>query len=255
MRSKSSTDSEVELDADREAALQFGDQVGRLRQVERAAGDEQDVVGLDHAVLGRHGRAFDQRQQVALHALARHVGAVRLAAAAILSISSRNTMPFCSTFAMRLRLQLLLVEELAGFLVGEQLHGLAIFSLRSLLRPPPRFWNMPWICEVRSSMPGGAMISMPARPAPTSISISLVVEFALAQLLAKFLAGRVVAILRCRGSAPRKPARRRQQHVEHALLGGVLGAMRAPSSSPARASASWPISARSRMMVSTSRPT
>ena len=68
-----------ELDADREAPLQLRDQVGRLGQVERAARDEQDVVGLDHAVLGRDGRAFDQRQQVALHALARDVGAVRFA--------------------------------------------------------------------------------------------------------------------------------------------------------------------------------
>ena len=67
--------SDVELDADREAALQLGDQVGRLGQVERARGDEQDVVGLDHAVLGVDRRAFDQRQQVALHALARDVGA------------------------------------------------------------------------------------------------------------------------------------------------------------------------------------
>ena len=45
--------------------------------MERAAGDEQDVVGLDHAVLGGDGGAFDQRQQVALHALARHIGARR----------------------------------------------------------------------------------------------------------------------------------------------------------------------------------
>ena len=79
--SKSSTERRVELDADRKAALQLRDQVRGLRQVERAARDEQDVVGLDHAVLGRDGGAFDQRQQVALHALARDVGAVRLRAA------------------------------------------------------------------------------------------------------------------------------------------------------------------------------
>ena len=69
-----------ELDADRQASLQLGNEVGRLRQVERARGDEQDVVGLDHAVLRRDRRALDQRQQVALHALARHVGAVRVGA-------------------------------------------------------------------------------------------------------------------------------------------------------------------------------
>ena len=49
----------------------------RAWQVERAARDEQDVIGLHHAVLGRDGRALDQRQQVALHALARNVCAPR----------------------------------------------------------------------------------------------------------------------------------------------------------------------------------
>src|SRR5215470_6061567 len=43
-----------ELDADREASLQLRDEVRRLGEMEGAAGDEQDVIGLDHAVLGRH---------------------------------------------------------------------------------------------------------------------------------------------------------------------------------------------------------
>ena len=77
MRTKSASVSGVELDADREAALELGDQVRRLRDVERAGGDEQDVVRAHRAVLGGHRRALDDRQQVALHALARHVGTVR----------------------------------------------------------------------------------------------------------------------------------------------------------------------------------
>ena len=51
----------AQLDTDREAALHLRDQVGRLRQVERAAGDEQDVVGLHRAVLGADGGTLDQR--------------------------------------------------------------------------------------------------------------------------------------------------------------------------------------------------
>jgi hypothetical protein len=86
----------LQLHADREAALQFGNQVAGLGQVEGAAGDEQDVVGLDHAVLGVHGGALHQRQQVALHALARHLGAALRCALVTLSISSMKTMPFCS---------------------------------------------------------------------------------------------------------------------------------------------------------------
>ena len=59
-----------QLDADRQPPLQFRQQVRGLCDMERAGGDEQDVVGLDRAVLGRDRGAFDQRQQVALHALA-----------------------------------------------------------------------------------------------------------------------------------------------------------------------------------------
>jgi hypothetical protein len=36
-------------------------------------GNEQDVIGLDHAVLGVHGAAFNQRQQVALYAFAGYI--------------------------------------------------------------------------------------------------------------------------------------------------------------------------------------
>ena len=71
----------LELDADRKAALQLGNQIRRLRDVKRAGGDEQDVIGPHHPVLGVDRRAFDDRQDVALHALAADVGAVRALAA------------------------------------------------------------------------------------------------------------------------------------------------------------------------------
>ena len=48
----------------------------RLRHVERAGRDEQDVIGAHHPVLGVDGRAFDNRQDVALDAFAADVGAV-----------------------------------------------------------------------------------------------------------------------------------------------------------------------------------
>src|ERR1043166_3496078 len=44
---------------------------------------------------------------------------------------------------------------------------------RRRLRPPPRLENIPWICEVSSSMPGGARISICGCAADTSMSISL----------------------------------------------------------------------------------
>src|SRR5262249_58621197 len=66
----------VEVDADREAALELWDQVRRLGDVERAGRDEEDVVRADDAVLGGDRRALDDRQEVALDALAADVRTV-----------------------------------------------------------------------------------------------------------------------------------------------------------------------------------
>ena len=57
-----------QLDADRQAALQFREQVARLGNVERARCNEQDVVGLHRAIFGRDRRPLDQRQKVTLDA-------------------------------------------------------------------------------------------------------------------------------------------------------------------------------------------
>jgi hypothetical protein len=67
-----------QLHPDRQAALQFRQHVGRLGHVEGPGGDEEDVVGLHRAAFGRNGRAFNQRQQVALHAFAADIGAAAL---------------------------------------------------------------------------------------------------------------------------------------------------------------------------------
>ena len=69
-----------ELDPVGQAALQFRQHVAGLGDVEGAGRDKQDVFGLHRAVLGGNGGAFDQRQQVALHAFAADVGAAPLGA-------------------------------------------------------------------------------------------------------------------------------------------------------------------------------
>ena len=51
----------LQLDPDRQTALKLGQQVRRLGDVESARGDEQDMVGLDRAVLGRDRGSLDQR--------------------------------------------------------------------------------------------------------------------------------------------------------------------------------------------------
>ena len=48
--------------------------------MKRARGDEQNVVGLDHSILGRNRRTFHQWQQISLHTLTRDIGATGLAA-------------------------------------------------------------------------------------------------------------------------------------------------------------------------------
>ena len=114
-----------ELDADRQAALQLGQEVGRLRDVERARGDEQDVVRLHRAVLRRDGGALDQRQEVALHALARHVGAAAALAAGDLVDLVEEDDAVVLDLPDRLLHERVLVEELVGFLRDQRLVGLA----------------------------------------------------------------------------------------------------------------------------------
>ena len=58
----------LELNANGKASLQFRNQVRWLGHVERTRSNEQDVVCLDHAVLGIDRRTLDKRQQVTLHA-------------------------------------------------------------------------------------------------------------------------------------------------------------------------------------------
>ena len=64
-----------QLHPDRQPPLQLGQQIRGFRQMEGARRDEQDMVGLDGPVFRADRRSLDQRQQVTLHALARHVAA------------------------------------------------------------------------------------------------------------------------------------------------------------------------------------
>ena len=63
----------LEFHAQGEAALEFGNEVRGLAEVERARRDEQNMIGMDHAVLGIDHAAFHHGQKVALHAFARDV--------------------------------------------------------------------------------------------------------------------------------------------------------------------------------------
>src|ERR1035438_9894612 len=63
----------VQFHTNRETSLQFGNQVARLRNVKRARGDEENVVGANHAIARVDRSALDNRENVALHAFARNI--------------------------------------------------------------------------------------------------------------------------------------------------------------------------------------
>ena len=102
-----------------------------------AAGDEQDVVGLDHPVFRRDGGALDQRQQVALHALARHVGPDRLLTGGDLVDFVEEDDAVLLDIGERFRFEVVVVDELRCFLLDQRFHRVA--DLHALdLAPPAR---------------------------------------------------------------------------------------------------------------------
>ncbi len=77
------------------------------------------MVGLHRAVLGRDGGALDQRQKVALHALARHVGAgPALAAGNLVDLVEKNDAVVLDRLDRFLD-QLVLIEQLVGLLIDQ----------------------------------------------------------------------------------------------------------------------------------------
>ena len=141
MRTKSSTFSESSSTRIGRRPCSSGIRSEGFDRLNAPGGDEQDVIGLHRPVLRVDRGAFDERQQVALHALARHVRAdASPGGASTLSISSMNTMPFCSAFGERLHLELFLVDELARLLHRSGASAPpCTFTLRVRVRLPPRF--------------------------------------------------------------------------------------------------------------------
>ena len=123
----------LELDADREPALHLGDEVARLGHVERAGGDEQDVIGLHRAVLRRDGRALDDRQQVALHALARDIDAVAIGARRdLVDLVDEHDAGVLGAPDGLARQRVLVIDELVRLLRGQRLPRLRDLELLAL---------------------------------------------------------------------------------------------------------------------------
>jgi hypothetical protein len=114
------------------------------------------------AVLGADHRALDQRQQVALHALAADVGAVAFGALGDLVDLVDEDDAVLLAGLDRLLADLVLVDQLAGLLL-DQLRPARRGSsaCASATSPPPSWLNIWRSCWPISSMPGGVMMSTP----------------------------------------------------------------------------------------------
>ncbi|MEY9344146.1 hypothetical protein ABIF32_008240 [Bradyrhizobium elkanii] len=181
--------------------------------MERTRGDEQNVVGLDGAVLGRDRGALDQWQQVALHALAGDVAAGAVLAHADLVDLVEEHDAVVLDRVDRLLHQLIGVEQLVGFLVDEDF-------VRALHRQAAGLAASTHLAEDvaerdRAHLGAGHAGDFEHRHAAAArlrLDLDfLVVELAGAQLLAERL-------------ARRRARSRADQRVQHAFLGGKLGA-------------------------------
>ena len=108
-----------QLHPDGQAALELGDQVRRLGQVECAGGDEQNVIGAHHAVAGGDGAALDQGQQIPLHPLPGYVGPQGFGAPRYLVDLVEKHDAGLLDGSDGLRFHLVLVDELGRLLLAE----------------------------------------------------------------------------------------------------------------------------------------
>ena len=201
----------AQFDADRQAALQFGQQVGRFGDVERARGDEQYVVGFHRAVFGRDGGALDQRQQIALHAFARHIGPTGIGAGAdLVDLVYEHDAAFLHRF-QRGAVDGFIVQQLVGLFADQHVVAFGDGHLAADLAPAKR------LAEDVGKIQGAGLLAGNIQHLHRVRGVGDLqfdhggVQFAALQLAAKHLAGLL---------AGRVPGQRRQ----HAFLGGGVGA-------------------------------
>ena len=183
--------------------------------MEGARRDEENVVGLHGSMFGADRGALDQRQQIPLHALARHIRAAAIFASADLVDLVEEDDAVVLHVANRLLHHLVLIEQLLALFGDERREGFPHGDAARLgLAAEGLAENIPQ----RDRPHGGAghvgQFEHGHAPAAPLLHLDLdllVVEFVGAQLLAEGIAGGR------RGGRP-------HQRVQHPLLGGLLGA-------------------------------
>ncbi len=220
-----------------------------------AGSDEQDVIGPHHPVLRVHRGAFDDRQDVALHAFATHFGAVTALAAGDLVDFVDEDDPRLLDALDRGRRHRLHVDELLLLFLRQALTRLGdgdATPLRAALEQPGNHLAQA-DADVLHRRAGDQL----DRRKRFFLNVDLdhpLVEPAVAQLLADPLAGRIHLVADPAGILVRRRRSWRQQQIEQALLGILLGV---GANFFERSSRTMPTasSTRSRTIDSTSRPT
>jgi hypothetical protein len=214
-----------ELHADREAPLELGNQVRRLGDVERARGDEEDVVGRHRSMLGLDRRALDDRQQIALHALARDVRPLLAPAPRgdLVDLVHEDDARLLDALD-RLLAHVVHVDETER-LLGDQgaacvgdLHAPLLLALREHAPEQVLELNAHLFDTLRCH-------DGHRRPAPLLAELDVdlaIVELAEPQQAAQLLAGLALGLL-ADGLGRAGDRGRREQRVEDALLGALLG--------------------------------
>ncbi len=214
----------LEFHADRQTTLQLRHQVARLAQVERARGDEQDVVGLDHAQLGVDRAAFDQRQQVALYTLTGDIGAADIAALGdLVDLIDEHDAVLFDRF-QRLGLELFFIDQATGFFVAHHFQRFANLQLARLAFALAHIGEqaLQLVGHFFHARGGG---DFDAHGIGHLDFDFLVVQLAFAQALAEQLAGIGIGTGLSGFLAEAAGPCRWQQGVEDALFGGILGAV------------------------------
>ena len=160
-------------------------------------------------------------------------------------------MPFCSADASAFALISSSFRRRAASSSVRTFIASATVIFFSLRRPLPICWNMPWIWLVSSSMPGGAMISICAGIAETSISTSRSSIVPSRSILRNFWRVAESVGFKSVKSTSRAGGRRTSSSRSSALSAARSRTLRVSASRVSLTATST----RSRMMVSTSRPT
>ncbi len=159
--------------------------------MEGAGRDEQDVIGLHRSVLGRHRRALDERQQVALHAFAADAGPdAALPRGDLVDLVDEDDAVVLRRRQRALH-DLVLVEQLVGLVVDEMAVGFLDGRLAHLGAPAHRLRQHLVDVEHTDVGAGHARQLEAAGRGVGDLHLDLlVVHLARAQLLAETVAGR-----------------------------------------------------------------